>query len=312
MGRAAPWAEFEAAVAAFLSALDHGASVKANVRRPDRHTGKPRQRDVWIDARLLGHFPVSILVSCKRYQRRLNQQDIDAFEGERQSSGAQVGVIYSYRGFGAAALDKARNLGITCCRLYKEEPPELPMSLAIPSYCYRSQLRLDVQRITGDCSVLKTYEDLFGLQIPGSQGESVLDRIVETFRRLDSEASGKAGRIAGPMEHAAETTVRFDDGPVRAVRLRVTHRWQVYRGRTEAYLATGSHAQTSGHFVGQVAYPIIDTHSAHPGPGWELLDDASTIPDGPHVSTVFTQPDVRGAMLECLAPMALELELLAS
>lgn len=87
------WKDFETAVARFIAALDPDATVKHNVYLPDRDTGHPRQRDVWIEARICGVFPVKVLVSCKRWDRKLNEQDIDAFVGELRSSGAHKGVI---------------------------------------------------------------------------------------------------------------------------------------------------------------------------------------------------------------------------
>jgi hypothetical protein len=64
------------------------------------------------------YFPLKILVSCKKYKRKLDQQDIDAFNGELISSGAHKGVIYSYSGFNKYAIEKCKVLGISCCKLY--------------------------------------------------------------------------------------------------------------------------------------------------------------------------------------------------
>jgi Restriction endonuclease len=120
------WKRFEQAVAAFAAALDPSATVKHDLRLPDRHHGRRRQRDVWIDAKIGGHFPVSVLVSCKRTKRKLNSADVDSFSGELASSPARVGVLYSYSGFTQGAIDKGRVLGISCCRLYSGKGPEIP------------------------------------------------------------------------------------------------------------------------------------------------------------------------------------------
>ena len=85
---------------------------------PDKHTGKPRQRDVFIQTKICGIIPVKILISCKKYKRNLNQKDIDHFNGELISSGANKGVIYSYSGFNKNAIEKSKVLDICCCRLY--------------------------------------------------------------------------------------------------------------------------------------------------------------------------------------------------
>lgn len=304
----AEWVEFEAAVASFLAALDSSAHVRPNVRLPDRHTGRPRQRDVWIETRLFGHFPVSILVSCKRYRRKLNQQDIDAFEGERQSSGAQVGVIYSYAGFGTAALEKARALGISCCRLFRNQPPDIPLELAVPCYCLRSQIRLDVLRVSGGWQTLSTYEELFRLR-PRDGHESVLDLIAATFRELDSRAVQEAKAENGvPVERADEIEIELANKAITSVRLCIVHRWKVYRGRIEAYLISGSYSEIDRDFRGEVAFPVIDTQGEHPGPGWELLPEATPIPPGPQLRWIFSQPNVRDRLLEALGPAELGLQ----
>jgi hypothetical protein len=117
------WKSFEIAVAQFASAMDPRAHVQWNVRTPDLDTGHPRQRDVWIKATLCGIFPITVLVSCKRHRRKLHEGDIDSFIGELGSSRANLGVIYSFRGFTTPALEKAKARGICCCRLYRMSLP---------------------------------------------------------------------------------------------------------------------------------------------------------------------------------------------
>jgi Restriction endonuclease len=138
------WQRFEVAVASFCAALDPSAKVSHNVKTPDRDTGTPRQRDVWIEARLCDHFPVKALVSCKRYKRKLNQQDMDTFLGELRSSQAQVGVLYSYSGFSKNAVSKGRAAGVSCCRLYADQPPDLPELISFASYFWRSRIELQL------------------------------------------------------------------------------------------------------------------------------------------------------------------------
>ena len=49
-----PWLQFEKAVAAFVAALDPKAIVKHNFNTPDKDTGHSRQRDVWVETKVLG------------------------------------------------------------------------------------------------------------------------------------------------------------------------------------------------------------------------------------------------------------------
>ena len=51
-----------------------------------------------------------------------------------------MGVIYSSKGFNDTAIEKAGVNAIACCRLYRNEPSELPDSLALVSSFTRSVL----------------------------------------------------------------------------------------------------------------------------------------------------------------------------
>lgn len=157
------WRLFEEAVARFLSALDSSAHVVHNAAIPDTDIGDLRQRDVWIETKVLSHFDVKILVSCKKWGRKLDVQDVDAFIGEWKSSGAHIGVIYSFSAFTEPALRKAKTKGISCCRLISGNTPELPESIVIPSYCFlpRGSVRasaipeeiVDAPKTWGKCSL---------------------------------------------------------------------------------------------------------------------------------------------------------------
>jgi hypothetical protein len=63
---------FEKAVHVFANTLDSKAEVLFDHKVPDRDTGTPRQCDVWINAKFGGHWPLSILVSCKDQKKKLN------------------------------------------------------------------------------------------------------------------------------------------------------------------------------------------------------------------------------------------------
>ena len=136
------WKQFEIAVANFLRAVDPSAKITHDAKIADVHTGEPRQRDVWIEGNLCQLFPIKVLVSCKFTKDRLNEQDIDAFNGEFISSGAHKGVIYAKTGFADPAIQKAKKLDFSCCRLYLNQPPDLPEVLFFTAYCSRNQLSL--------------------------------------------------------------------------------------------------------------------------------------------------------------------------
>lgn len=115
------WKLFELAVARFIKTVGGNARVTHDKRLPDVHTGQPRQRDVWIEWKIAEHYPAKALVSCKYWGEVLDQQDIDHFNGEFLSSGAQIGIIYSRFGYNENAIAKAKHLGFHCCRLFQNE-----------------------------------------------------------------------------------------------------------------------------------------------------------------------------------------------
>jgi hypothetical protein len=66
------WEQFEKAVTDFVKALDQTANVQRDIRRPDVHTNRPRQLDVWIEAKVFNLYPIALLISCKLLKRKIN------------------------------------------------------------------------------------------------------------------------------------------------------------------------------------------------------------------------------------------------
>src|SRR5437870_2697652 len=94
-----PGRKFEEAVYAFAKALDASAEVLFDHKVKDRDTGESRQCDVWINAKFGGHWPQSIIVSCKDHKRKLHSGDVGTFCDEKRSTNATMGVMYSRSGF---------------------------------------------------------------------------------------------------------------------------------------------------------------------------------------------------------------------
>src|SRR5947207_13958805 len=103
--------DFEVAVGQFVRTLTDSAIVNFDHRVPDRHTGKPRQVDVWVTGTFGGHIPFSMLISCKDHKRPLDVPEVESAAAERASTGASMVVLYSSSGFGETALAKADALG---------------------------------------------------------------------------------------------------------------------------------------------------------------------------------------------------------
>lgn len=266
------WREFEKAVARFLQALGPTAKVSHDVRLPDAHTGLPRQRDVWIEANLFGHFPVKVLVSCKRWKRVLHEGDIDHFKGEFDSADANLGVIYSKTGFNDAAVEKARKLNFSCCRLYENEPADLPQVVWFNIYCLTPRLDLGLYARIDDEWGCTTWGDVFRLQADTpDRSTTLLDRLVETYNLCQysvQETLVEEKRF--PAQWASEC--RLDAEGREPLRVRVGGAWNIYAGKVEAHLLAGSYNVTSGEFAGEQAGPTVDTEGEHPGPGWNLIE----------------------------------------
>lgn len=264
------WKHFESAVAAFVQALDPAASVRHNILEPDRDTSRLRQRDVLVDARICEIFPVRVLISCKRYARRLHQADIDAFLGELLSSRAHKGVIYSHSGFTGPALEKARARGVCCCRLYDNEHAELPPSISFEAFCLDCSVRLSAIGLPSDSSL--TWGELLEPRLLPDREYSLLDVLCQRFQAEERDAAAEITK-GMPFPPAFEASIDFALPKVSEhVRVKVIAKWNVYRARMDAFLVKGSYSFTTNEFAGQFSTPSIDMMSSNPGQGWERLE----------------------------------------
>lgn len=291
-----PWRAFEEAVGRFAAAMDPRAVVRHDVRLPDRETLRPRQRDVWIEAKICNHYPVRVLVSCKRYQRKLHQTDIDHFHGELLSSSAHKGVLYSYSGFATSALHKADKLGICCCRLFHNEPSDIPISLAITrQYCCAARIQLSLSPAWEPSWGIANWGDVLLLQV--GDGRSAIDAITAVFAKEEKQAIAEA---AGDFPRDFSGTVDVETEAGRPpLRLSALGSWKIYASRLDFVLLDGSYSHTANDFQGSVTGPSIDRLSTHPGPGWDLLGQRPVTMDAPLI--VLYGADTRSALLENLA-----------
>ncbi|MFH1126096.1 MAG: restriction endonuclease [Candidatus Altiarchaeota archaeon] len=270
------WEQFEQAVAAFIRALTPNAVVTHSPRLPDKHTGQPRQRDVWVEA-IVGIFPVKILISCKRLKRRINEQDMDAFVGELLSSGAHKGVVYAFSGFTAPAITKAKTLGISCCKLYQNSPAELPDSLMFVFYCCGQSWRLRLNGEAFDHWGTTSFDEVFSIRNQSGDPRTVLEMLLASFteeeERVVRDATG-IGRF--PEDWTASLEIRTGSNDVAPLRISLDGKWKVYRAKLEAHLLDGTYSFTENLFAGSQTSPWIDTQGPDPGPGWELITDPPT------------------------------------
>lgn len=264
------WLLFEIAVSNFLDALGRGAKVTHDVKIPDIHTGLLRQRDVMIECAIFGHYPVKLLVSCKNWATPLDQQDIDHFNGEFISSGAQIGILYAKSGYNSHALEKAKRLGFHCCRLYENEPTDMPEVLFFPHfYHFDPRFRIIVR---GDIKPynLATFGDV--LKLPTSN-ETVLDLFSRAFDAYQdkTDSSSRWSRAATGSNVIAY--IELPGKPQLEIELQIRDR--KYQAKVQYTMLNGSYNITENNFIGNQAMPVIDTQGVHPGPGWEEVE---TIP----------------------------------
>jgi len=306
------WKEFEDAVMKFVAALDAKAKVTANVRLPDTHTSKPRQRDVWIEAKVCNHFPLKVLISCKRLKRKIDQQDIDAFNGELISSEARLGVLYAYSGFTSNAMEKAKKLGVSCCRLFDNEPADIPRNLVfIDSYCCTSRISVSVMAPLDRQWNLTTWNELFSLQCEDAGLPlSVIDAISRSYRDGEKEVVSKASETFFPLNWVRVLECIKEEPNKKTIKIIIRGSWNVYEGRLKAHLLKGSYNFSSQEFLGSISTPSVDTQSSHPGPGWTLL---KVLPEKSTMKSIrglfiMSGGNVKESLLEQLGPRPITIE----
>lgn len=308
------WKKFELSVANFVSALDRSAKVTHDAKLPDIHTKQIRQRDVWVEAKVCHHFPVKVLISCKRKGRKLNQQDIDAFNGELLSSGAQLGVVYSFSGFAKNAILKAKKLGISCCSIYENEPANIPIDIVFAkSYCCTPRMKLSVVSPIDSYWHLKTWNDLFMLTF-GGEGEkiSALDAIVNTYFSGEQLAKQEvSGEKLFPQNWMRLLELIEDIPSKPSIKILIRGLWNIYEGSLKAHLLNGSYNFVTNEFIGSIIGPSIDLQCVSPGAGWMLLKQRPANDSKKFLfksSCILSGGNAREALIHNLSSKAIALE----
>jgi len=292
-------------VATFLQALDPTASVQHNLHTPDLDTGLKRQRDVWIEVRVLGGFFVlKLLVSCKRKKAPLSQQDIDAFVGELKSSGANKGVLFSYGGFTQPALKKAARIGISCCGIFEDRPADLPGVLVFSGYIIRERVSFELQGAT----YAEIAEALESPNAVDAEGRWALADLIDHY--VAQRPTVQSLMDAKPDTWGSELTFPHETDPPVIIRLRSG--WEIYRARREACLMNGAYSFTDETFAGGMSMPWIDMWSDHPGPGWEPIPYDDVESSRPQVAFVSFCDNLEAALRAHVAKMASGPQVLAA
>ncbi|MDD4880605.1 MAG: hypothetical protein PHX10_03430 [Gallionellaceae bacterium] len=288
----ADWKQYEVAVAQFVAAIGQDAKVTHDVKIPDAHTGLPRQRDVWVQWSLGGHFPVKAMISCKYRSRPLDEQDIDHFNGEYLSSKAQVGIIYARNGFNRSAIEKSRVLGFHCCKLFRDEPPELPEMLNYGlAYQFRTMNRC---LYGGDIASygFTHWKDVFALPVGSS---TVLDELAKSYDLIQNEQDPAA--LWGHMRSGFSVMVSVRNPGAAPLEIHLEARFTAYRAKLEFMLLNGSYNVTSGSFMGSESTPWLKIRDVDPGPGWE---EVANLPEHepPQTLIIYGMANIRQALID--------------
>lgn len=299
--------QYEEAVHAFAKTLDSAAEVLFNHSVTDRDTGTPRQCDVWINAKFGGHWPLSILVSCKDHRRKLHVGDIGTFLDEIRSTGASTGIIYSRKGYTKPAVDKAKANGVSCCRIYQNEPGDMPFAIWFDFFACTPTIQILTETDLRN-TAYQTWNDLFDITI--LDNKIALDAIADAFSKgeewslsgYQKESSRKAGLF--PSNWCAELKLR-EANRGKDINLSIIGRWRRYRSRVEAVILNGSYCVSNGSFKGELAGPVIDTQGEFPGDAWtEISDPNFTMPLN-KVVTILSKSNVKELLREKLGPQSI-------
>ena len=285
---------FEIAVYEFLKALAPGSKVDFDCKIPDKDTRKLRQVDAWIVTKIAGHIPISILLSCKDYKRKLNVSHIETFLSEIDSTSASTGVIYSSSGFSNAALEKAKANGISCCQLFCGKPASLPPKLSFNSYVCKPRIALVLDETTKEKLYNKgivSWDKL--LEIKVERDITLLKAIDQAYVNAEKEAiSIKNPKNMFPPDW--EKIIHFseidNEDDIYTMKIKVL--WAIFQGKTECHLFKGSYCFTNNAYLGWMEGPAIDTYDFNPGPNWFEVKRDSQLPKANTVA-IFLQADIK-------------------
>jgi hypothetical protein len=264
--------QFEEAVYAFFRGLDAQAVVRFDHRVPDRDTGSLRQVDVWVEYRVMGHFPITVLVSCKDHSRPLDIGEVETFLAERNSVGASLGVIYSRSGFTQQAIAKAKANKISCCRLFDNEPPQSPSDVFITAYAAYPTYYLTTEPLGPDFAPDLMWRDILDVAI-SSEGTPATLRSTLFDVCLNGLASAQTnGSAVG--RHDAESDLVLTLNLSRcsawpAFRVQIALIWEWYRGALDVFTFTGSLNASDMSFLGSATVQPIAWNTLPSSSAWQ-------------------------------------------
>ena len=224
--------EYERAVYQFIQTLDPSAEVFFNYYVPDSVTGEMRQCDVWINAKYMGFSPLSFYISCKDHSRKQDLGDIDRFIGEMHSRRATNGIIYSKAGFTKTALQKAEKLGISCCKIYRNEPSDLPKTILFEHFALYSSIALSI--VNGNVpKEFVIWNDAFSIRVGTKKVIDIIQDIFSTNEeKMLENAKANGGTFPEPWEAIIDIYTENNDYEC-AIKM---PSWRVYMSQNKKQL----------------------------------------------------------------------------
>ena len=297
--------DFEIAVYNFVKTLDPDSEVIFDHKIPDKDTGTLRQCDVWINAMFKGHWPLSILVSCKDWDKKIDIGEIGKFINEIKSTGASFGVIYSRVGFTKPALKKAKANGISCCRLYQNEPADIPELLIFQPFVCSPSIRIDLlSGIPG--GEISTWNDLYHLEVVYKDIKfTIIDLITKFFHEGETKSMANRDEKCGTFPDWYSDFQVTVEGQSLELLIRVAGRWKYFRSNMEAILVDGSYVIDKQIFSGTQSGPFINIKSAHPGDAWEEIGEDELILPSQRMVAVLHRGDVKETLVSFLGPQVI-------
>jgi restriction endonuclease len=111
------WKEFESIVYRLQRTFNKAGTVTRDEKLRGNKSGRARQIDICIRT-TNGTENVLMIVECKKWNRKVDVQGVEAFAGVKKDVGAQMGIMVSSVGFSKAAYQRAAGENIS---LYKYE-----------------------------------------------------------------------------------------------------------------------------------------------------------------------------------------------
>lgn len=300
------WLLFEKAVAAYMNSLSKSAIVTHNIRDQDEQTGANRQRDVIIEDTICHVIPVKVLISCKKYKRKLTEMDIDHFYGELLNSNANKGVLYSYSGFNRLAVSKAKKLKISCFTLIDENKKNSPVPINFDNFyiCYpHFYIRLVEKKDIND--KYKQWKDIFHEKMENISNFTFLDSICRTIEKHQSEISASLNSNTFPKAWKELCEIYDDNDTETKLSIIFGEFWLVFHYVGEAKFISGVFSFTDNCLLGSFKLPAKNIHKINPGSDWEAIFEIPKNEKNIEVRTIFLR-DIRPEILRSIGDYPIE------